>query len=136
MPVIKPYAEVVGQEDVSKELVGVPGPEGRPLTGKRLGAIRAGTDEAGRYLLPLSEDGGLIAKIYALTGDPGCGEVLDAGHVVVALDHLDGLDDNILVRVGFRVDLTKEESRLLHDAGEPRRPLTPKQATRSDADSN
>jgi hypothetical protein len=136
MPGIRPYAEVVGQEDVSQALVGVAGPEGKPLTGKRLGDFRAGADEVGRYLLPLSEDGGLIAKVYALNGDSDCGEVLDAGHVVVPLDHLDGLDDNTLVRVGFRIDLTEEESRLLHDSGEPRRPLAPKPATRSDADSD
>jgi hypothetical protein len=134
MPVITPYAEVVGQEDVSTKLVGVPGPEGKPFTGKHLAAIRAGTDEAGRYLLPLSEDGGLIAKIYALNEDPGCAEVLNAGHIAVPLDHLDGLDDNALVRVGFRVDLTPEESRLLHEAGEPRRPLASKQSTGNDTD--
>jgi hypothetical protein len=109
---ITPYAEVVGRERVARALVGVPGPDGTPLRGKPLGEPRAEADaDAGRYLLPLSgSSGDLIARMAELTGDADCREVLDAGHVAVSLDHLDGLDDGTRVGVGFRIDLTDEES--------------------------
>jgi hypothetical protein len=115
MPVFTPYAEVIGQEKVSRKLVGAPDLDGRPLTGKRLGEFRAAAD-SDTYLLPISErDKNLLQRIYDFTQDASCLEIKNNGYAAIPLEHLRDLDDETMVRVGYRLDFSREESRLLRE---------------------
>lgn len=121
MPVITPYAEVVGQEQVSKSLVGIPGFDGRPSTGKPLGEIRA-LATSDTVLIPLSErvkeD---LQLLYELNQDVSCLEIKNQGYVPVSLEHLGDHDDETRVHVGYRISYSKEESHLLpKDPDHPR----------------
>jgi len=116
MPTVTPYAEIMGQENVSKALASVTDSEGMPLTGRRLGQIRVELTDGRVYLVPVAEKHhGMLRRLFELTQDSSCREIIDSGHVSVSLRHLDHLDDETRVRVGYRINTSSEESRLLRD---------------------
>jgi hypothetical protein len=120
MPVITPYAEVVGQEKVSRELVGIPDFDGRLPTGRPLGEFRAQAT-SGTFLYPLSESVKEdLQLLYDLNQDVSCLELKNRGYILVSLEHLSDLDDETKVHVGYRISYSREESRLL--PGDPEHP--------------
>jgi hypothetical protein len=113
MPTVTPYAEVLGQEKVSKSSVGIPHPDGLPLTGRPLGEFRAKADN-NTFLMPISErDKEELQLIYESNQDASCLELKDKGYVAVPLDHLRDLDDATRVRVGYEFRFSHEESDIL-----------------------
>ena len=104
------FAEVVGSEELTAPLNETGKSPGRPLS-----EYIDLSDGSYLYEMPVtSTDQQRLRSLSELTGDRQFRDIATAGTVPISLEHLRDHDsDKTLVRVGYMIDYTHEESTAL-----------------------